>query len=58
MMLEDVAVVHPAPRPVVRPYDEQWLDVNHAFQPGGAADLDSRSKATDWFVKHLAPTGK
>jgi len=43
---------------LVRPYDEQWQDVNHAFQPGGAADLDSRSKATDWFVKHLPPTGK
>ena len=43
---------------LVHPYDEQWRDVNHAFQPGGAADLDFRSKATDWFVKHLPPTGK
>ena len=31
--------------------------MNHAFKPGGAADVNSRSKATDWFVKHLPPTG-
>jgi dienelactone hydrolase len=41
----------------VGPYDEHW-ELNHAFKPGGAADVDSRSKATDWFVKHLPPTGK
>jgi carboxymethylenebutenolidase len=40
------------------PYDEQWQEVNHAFKPGGAADVGSRSKTTDWFTKHLFPTGK
>ncbi len=39
-------------------YDEQWQEVNHAFKPGGAADVDSRSKTTDWFTKHLPHTGK
>ncbi|MGQ0620739.1 MAG: dienelactone hydrolase family protein [Panacagrimonas sp.] len=28
----------------VGPYDEYWKGVNHAFEPGGAADTDSRSK--------------
>lgn len=31
---------------------------NHSFKPGGPADIDSQSKTTDWFVKHLPPTGK
>jgi dienelactone hydrolase len=39
-------------------YGEFWQKVNHAFKPGDHADVDSRSKATDWFVKHLPPTGK
>ena len=39
-------------------YDEQWKEVNHAFKPGDHADVDSRSRATAWFVKHLPPTGK
>jgi carboxymethylenebutenolidase len=39
-------------------YDEQGQLANHAFKPGGAADVDSRSKATAWFAKHLPPTGK
>jgi dienelactone hydrolase len=39
-------------------YDEQWQIFNHAFKPGGAADADSQSKATKWFVKHLPPTAK
>lgn len=39
------------------PYDEQWPVMNHAFKPDGAVDVDSRSKATDWFTKHLPPTG-
>jgi predicted esterase len=42
----------------VAPYDEDWQEVNHAFKPGGPADVDSRSKATDWFVQHLPPTGE
>jgi len=42
----------------VVPYDEHWLQVNHSFKPGGPADVDSKSKTTDWFVKHLPPTGK
>jgi len=40
------------------PYDEQWQEWNHAFKPGGSADVDSRSKTTDWFTKHLPPIGK
>jgi carboxymethylenebutenolidase len=39
-------------------YDEDWLQVNHSFKPSGPADVDSRLKTTDWFVKHLPPTGK
>lgn len=39
-------------------YDEQWQEVNHAFKPGGSADVDSRAKTADWFDKHLPPTGK
>ncbi len=38
-------------------YDEHGQLANHAFQPGAAADVDSRSKATAWFAKHLPPTG-
>lgn len=38
-------------------YDELWMDVNHAFKPTGAADVDSLLKTVDWFTKHLAPTG-
>jgi dienelactone hydrolase len=39
-------------------YDELWPPWNHAFRPGGLPDVDSRSKATDWFTKYLPPTGK
>lgn len=38
-------------------YDERWQEVNHAFKPSGAADVDSRSKTIDWFKKHIPPTG-
>lgn len=38
-------------------YDEQWQEVNHAFKPTGASDVDSRSKTVNWFTKHLPPTG-
>lgn len=41
----------------VRSYDELWPPANHAFKPGGDADVDSRSKTTDWFIKHLPPIG-
>jgi carboxymethylenebutenolidase len=37
-------------------YNEQFL-VNHAFQPDGASDLDSRSQTVNWFNLHLSPTG-
>jgi carboxymethylenebutenolidase len=46
------------PHELVEPYDEHWQEVNHAFKPGGTADVDSRAKATDWFVKHLRPDSK
>ena len=38
-------------------YDEQWQEWNHAFKPGGAADVDSQLKTTNWFIKHLPPIG-
>ncbi len=40
------------------PYNEQWQEVNHAFEPGGTADVDSRSKTSAWFTKHLPAIGK
>jgi dienelactone hydrolase len=44
---------------LVPPYDEQWEPgFNHAFNPGGAADVDSRSKVTRWFITHIPPVGK
>jgi dienelactone hydrolase len=42
----------------VPPYTEQWQEINHAFQPDGHADLDSRKKTQDWFITHLPPTGR
>lgn len=40
-------------------YDEpkhSWPDGgNHAFNPGGDADRESRKLATEWIVKHLPP---
>lgn len=39
-------------------YDERTEFGNHAFRPGGAADLDSRAKAQDWFTTHLPPIGR
>jgi dienelactone hydrolase len=35
-------------------YDEQWQGVNHAFKPGGSADRDSQTEATNWFDKYLS----
>ena len=42
---------------LVPPYVEHWQEANHAFKPGGTADVDSRSKTTDWFLKYLPPIG-
>jgi carboxymethylenebutenolidase len=43
---------------LVKPYQEQWaLGRNHAFKPGGHADVDSRSKATRWLTTNLPPKG-
>jgi carboxymethylenebutenolidase len=39
-------------------YEHEHSFMNHAFKPGGAADVDSRSKVTLWFTTHLPPTGK
>lgn len=38
-------------------YQEQWMEVNHAFRPNGHADVDSRTRTIAWFAKHLPPTG-
>jgi dienelactone hydrolase len=40
------------------PYEHEQSFKHHAFKPGGAADVDSRSKATQWFTTHLPPVGK
>jgi len=39
-------------------YDEHYLIGDHAFQPGGLADVDSRKKTHAWFASYLPPTGK
>jgi carboxymethylenebutenolidase len=40
-------------------YDKDfYLGVNHAFQPGGFADTDSRSKTHSWFKTYSPATGK
>jgi hypothetical protein len=31
---------------------------NHAFTPGGTADVDSRRQAIAWVKEHLAPVPK
>jgi carboxymethylenebutenolidase len=38
-------------------YNEQFPPANHAFQPGGNADIDSRLQTVSWFKLHLPPTG-
>jgi len=43
---------------LVPPYDERTEIGNHAFKPGGAADVDSRSQVTRWFTTHLQLIGK
>jgi dienelactone hydrolase len=43
------------PHQLVPPYDERSEIGNHAFKPGGAADVDSRSKVTQWFTTFLSP---
>jgi hypothetical protein len=43
---------------LVPPYDERSEIGHHAFRPGGAADVDSRSRVTRWFTTHLPPAGK
>ena len=43
---------------LIPPYDETSEIGNHAFKPGGAADVDSRSQVTRWFTTHLRPVGK
>lgn len=43
------------PHELFSEYDEKTEVGYHAFRPGGAADLDSRGKAKDWFVTHLPP---
>jgi hypothetical protein len=42
-------------RELVAPYDEHSQTGNHAFKPGGPADVDSRTRATRWFTAHLPP---
>jgi dienelactone hydrolase len=39
------------------PYVEVSPPLNHAFRPGGKADIDSREKTREWFAAHLPPGG-
>ena len=39
-------------------YDELSPLDNHAVQPGGEADRDSREKAKDCFAAHIPPVGR
>jgi|694.fasta_scaffold91750_3 dienelactone hydrolase len=35
-------------------YSDHWeLGLNHAFAPGGFADVDSRNRAGNWIAKHI-----
>lgn len=43
---------------LVPPCDERSEIGKHAFKPGGAADVDARSKVTRWFTTHVPPVGK
>jgi dienelactone hydrolase len=43
---------------LVPPYDERSEIGNHAFKPGGAADVDSRAQVTRWFTTHLPSASK
>ncbi len=52
-LLKSAAVTHQ----FVPPYTENWQEFDHAFEPGGTADKDSRKRATEWFVKYLPPVG-
>ena len=39
-------------------YDELWLEgFNHAFKPGGPADIGSRNLTKSWLTTHIPPTG-
>jgi dienelactone hydrolase len=42
---------------LVPPYDERTELGNHALKPGAFADVDSRSRVTQWFSTHLPPVG-
>jgi len=46
------------PHKLVPPYGGPSGIGNHAFEPGSEADVDSRSKTTDWFTTHLPPTAE
>jgi dienelactone hydrolase len=47
------------PHPPYDWYDETWPEgFNHAFQPGGDADKDSRKRTLDWLDRHMKPVGK
>jgi carboxymethylenebutenolidase len=37
-------------------YDDNWTQgVLHAFEPGGAADTDSRDRTRTWLTRHMPP---
>lgn len=40
-------------------YDERWEPgLDHAFKPGGKADVDSRARAKTWLTRHMPPVGR
>jgi len=60
-LLEEADIEHQ-----LKVHDEHWkmmyggllVEVDHSFKPGDPADVETRKQATDWFVKHLPPSGK
>lgn len=40
-------------------YDDNWeLSGNHAFKPGGTADVESRDLTNKWLSKYMPPVGR
>jgi len=52
--LSKAGIDHEPAGPPYHWYNERWiLGLNHAFQPGNTADVESRRKAGEWLVKYV-----
>lgn len=52
--LETESIVHEPSRSSPTWYSDRWeLGLNHAFAPGGVADIDSRDRACRWIAKYV-----